>query len=293
MENLAKHIHNEVYKKYIESKTSIFLCGATNTNTDSVRKKIEIGLSSFWYYKNRHQIIYPEEIFESILFGEERKDLISLENILAESVDVIVLVIESWGAVAELGIFSSHDQLRKKLICLIDEKYKKDKSFINYGPVRLMKDKKEGKVIYLDFENINSTSLSNIFSAAEKIKRETPKTTGVINLVQAPLFILSCIYLLEPVMFEFLVELVQYSSESDKDFAKVITEVAIATLTKNGEVESTQNGFMLTSIGEIAFKSLNERGNSRYNFDLKAMDDIRIRILNWKLRRKNLQFPTN
>ena len=80
-----------------------------------------------------------EDIFDELLYSSKTKDLLSLEALLAESVDAIVLIPESPGSFAELWAFANDERLRKKMICVVDKKYKKDKSFINQGPLKLVK----------------------------------------------------------------------------------------------------------------------------------------------------------
>ena len=129
LEYIAKQIHEEVYKSFHTYKTTLFLCGAGRSTVGSVRKKIDDILKSEWF-SYQYDIFYPEDLFDELLLGPSHHDLISLENILADSVDAVVLVVESYGAVAELGSFVSNNKLRKKLACVVDKRYKKDKSFI-------------------------------------------------------------------------------------------------------------------------------------------------------------------
>ena len=111
----------------------MFLCGADISMKDKLRYKIANEFKYFWnsYW---YEIIYPEDIFDELLYSSRSKDLLSLENLLADSVDVILMIPESPGSFAELGAFANNEKLRAKIVCIIDEKYKKNKSFINQGP---------------------------------------------------------------------------------------------------------------------------------------------------------------
>jgi hypothetical protein len=135
MELFARRIHDEVYRRFYSYKTTIFLCGASPDKKDSVREQLQKALMDK-QYSYMYDIFFPEDLFEELISGPHHQDLISLENILADSVDVVILAIESTGAIAELGFFASNAKLRKKLICLVDQKHKKDRSFIKYGPLR-------------------------------------------------------------------------------------------------------------------------------------------------------------
>jgi len=59
-----------------------------------------------------------------------------MEKRLAELADVVILVVESPGTFAELGAFSLHPVLRKKLLPILDNQFEHDASFINTGPIR-------------------------------------------------------------------------------------------------------------------------------------------------------------
>ena len=47
-----------------------------------------------------------------------------------------VLIVESPGTFAELGVFSLSDELRKKLLPILDIKYRSGQSFVETAPVR-------------------------------------------------------------------------------------------------------------------------------------------------------------
>jgi len=286
---LADKIQNEAYKKFVDNKTTVFLCGAAKDNRDSVRAQLEEALLFFSYYRYKYQLVYPEDLFMDLLLGHGSHDLISLENILADSVDAIVIVVESLGAVAELGMFSSNDKLRNKIVCIIDKKYKNDKSFIRLGPVRLMKDKREGVVLYKDFKEMDS-QIKEIHQAINKVSKESEKVIGVINALQAHVFVLMCIFLLEPVKFNLILELVKHSAKTNNDIATALSTTALSMLINKREIKLYADGYRLTKLGLNEFKNISRIGNKKYAFDINSMDEIRIQILNWKLRNKQLDF---
>lgn len=289
---LAEYIHNEAYKKFIDNKTTIFLCGASRDMINSTRFKIEELLLRKFYYQLKYQIVYPEDLFTDLLLGHGRHDLISLENVLADSVDAIVIIVESWGAVAELGMFSSNEGLRKKIVCIIDKKYKKSKSFIQLGPVRLMRDKKEGVVLYEDFTNLDP-EIKRIHQAIHSISKTTQKSSGVINALQAHVFVLPCIYLLEPVNDKLIKELVRHSANIDDNLAMALSRTALSMLINRREIRLASDGYRLTELGLAKFKNLSRTGKNKYAYDIHEMDEIRLRILNWRLRNKGLIFQNN
>ncbi|NOH14135.1 MAG: hypothetical protein HND51_21025 [Chloroflexi bacterium] len=287
MRKLANQIHEAAYKRYKDSRVTIFLCGAGDNDEGSIRQQIAEYLPELIWYRYAYQIVFAEEIFENLLLGHSRQDLISLESILAESVDVILIALESYGAVAELGVFSSHKELRKKIVCVVNREFKKDKSFINYGPLRLMKDTKEGKVVFADFDDIAS-EMANIRKAIKQVAQKSEKPSGVSNIVDAYLYVLSCVYLLEPIIMDDLIDLVMHASNKEKKVAEALTRTAISVLTRRKDITISPNGIELTPSGLETFHELGTSGTKGYTFDLESMDSIRMRILNWQLRDKPL-----
>jgi len=290
LKELAILVHDQVYKRFINYKTTLFLCGAgkKTNNKDTVRELISNGLTAPWYSAH-YDVFYPEDLFDDLLYGPTHQDLITLENILAESVDAVVLIVESYGAVAELGSFASNPNLRKKLICVVNTKFKKDKSFINYGPLRLIRDTHEGLIIYIDYDNV-SEHIDDIRWAISKIRRGVKKSVDVTNVVQAHHYILPCIYLLEPVARNTLVELVHHASGKDLQVSSALTSGALSILNKNRQVALTPDGYRLTEAGMNRFSKLGKRGRTKHTFNLSALDRMRIAVLNWSLRGKRLQF---
>lgn len=68
-------------------------------------------------------------------------DLLEVEQRIAESVDVILLCLESPGALTELGAFAANTALGCKLYVWNDKALKKARSFVNLGPVHHMQSR--------------------------------------------------------------------------------------------------------------------------------------------------------
>lgn len=285
---LAKAIHDQVFKRFFEFNTTIFLCGAGTSVGGSVREKIDEALKHWIFYIYRYDLVYPEDLFDELLYGENHQDLMSLEHILADSVDVIVLIVESIGAVAELGAFSSNEQLRKKLVCVVESKYKKAKSFINNGPVRLLKDTGQGVIIYSDFSNIEKMT-SDIQKAITKVKKGSEKIASVTNILQAHHFILPCIFLLEPIQKSMLHKLVEHASDIPEMNSKAITTAALSMLLKKREVTLAADGYHLTTTGQQKFAALGRKSRVKSTFKATDLDALRVAVINWKCRGKPLR----
>lgn len=98
---------------------------------------------------------YAWEVISKQTSHEKSVNALSLEEWLADFSDIVIILVESFGTVAELGAFSLSPVLRKKLLPILDKKFEKDDSFINTGPVRWVDlDSKYGPSIYTKFSTI-------------------------------------------------------------------------------------------------------------------------------------------
>lgn len=114
----------------------IFLCGGP---TD-VRSRYPVSIRDAIY----KELVKDENIKRRIRVAEHYKDwsqesiyrdLVSFERHLAELSSVIVLVLESPGSIAELGLFAVIEEFQSKLLVFIESDNYKCDSFIKLGPV--------------------------------------------------------------------------------------------------------------------------------------------------------------
>ena len=141
--SIVKEIYQSVYHKIYENRITVFLCGGTN-GKKHYRDRLGDYLNNG---KTNISVLYPEDLFIEIL-NKKQKNLVYLEQELAENSDVIILLCESPGAFAELGSFVMNTELLKKLIVLVHSKHKNDRSYIMYGPANLVKANKESSLIF-------------------------------------------------------------------------------------------------------------------------------------------------
>lgn len=131
---LAKAILDECNVKPYQG--FIFLCGgeadANSGHPASVRDALYRQLVKDRALEPRIRLAehYKDWAHDSVY-----SDLLIFEQHLAELSSVIVLILESPGSLAELGLFVAVENFREKLLVVIaDEHYKSD-SFIRLGPV--------------------------------------------------------------------------------------------------------------------------------------------------------------
>lgn len=145
IESMKSHLGNDT-NKFITYPKFVFLCGAAYSENEY--DKTNRGVIDK-YLKSKSDdifIVLSERLWEDSF--DSNIDLLTFEEFLAEVSDAIILFVESPGSFCELGAFAYAEKLfSDKLIIVIDEKYKDDKSFIITGPTA--KAKKDGaKVIY-------------------------------------------------------------------------------------------------------------------------------------------------
>lgn len=119
----------------------IFLCGGPtdiqSPEPVSIRDSIcrELAKDAKIY-----QRISIAENFKSWNQDSVYKDLLEFEKHLAELSSLIVVVLESAGSIAELGLFSVIEEFQKKLLIFIDSSHYKEDSFIKYGPISFLEN---------------------------------------------------------------------------------------------------------------------------------------------------------
>ncbi len=139
----------------------VFLCGgARSTERDYIAKYLRAHTSKM--------IFYADDVWTHI---SELQDLnaLQMENELGQISDAVILLIQSPGTFAELGAFSQNSELRRKLLLIVDKRFKLDPSFINRGAIRWVNQDSEFKpVVYADFTEI-LTVVSEINDRLQRI----------------------------------------------------------------------------------------------------------------------------
>ena len=144
-EKILNEIYSRIYLKEYDFVINIFLCGETLSSKNSIRKVIYETINA----DSRYNVVFPEWIFSNLIISKNY-NLLNLENDLADHVDAIVmpLSLKGYGTFAELGAFSSNTKLLNKIIVLNNDKFKHDNSFINLGPIALIKNENNENLIY-------------------------------------------------------------------------------------------------------------------------------------------------
>lgn len=192
-----KEIHNKVFDKINEYYVNVFLCGGASSNQwKSTRDEVREGLKNI---KNI-RILYPEELFIEMLNKDKFSNMLSLEEFLADNSDIICIICESPGSLVELGAFTNNKNTFRKVIAVIDEKYRRHKSFIMLGPIKLIASSNKENVLFYKESEIKDLvhRLSKLFSS-----RRLKKITGEKEKKKYSIQTLIGLYYFIPLMIYF------------------------------------------------------------------------------------------
>lgn len=106
------------------------------------------------------------ELADSITLAEDFKDwihdsiyrdLLVFESDIAHISSLIIIILESAGALTELGLFVRNQALKNKILVFVNEKHYVENSFIKLGPLRHLQDIKYSSVCAYPWEKIANT----------------------------------------------------------------------------------------------------------------------------------------
>lgn len=127
----------------------IFLCGGDVTPIAKPDIKLYTSLRSYLidfakFIKKEIEIRTAENFTDYLLYYE---NLLEFESDIASISDLVVVILESPGALIELGLFSGNTYLFNKLVAIQHQSYSSEQSFINLGPLKALKDSSENSVL--------------------------------------------------------------------------------------------------------------------------------------------------
>jgi len=154
----------------------LFLCGASNSLP---RERLAE------YIRQRREdtrVFYAEEVWAAISTIETMSAL-EMEAKLAALSDIVIIIVESIGTAAELGAFSLSNELRKKLLPILDVAFRKSESFIETGPIRWVdKDSDFRPAIWAKHNSI----LESAAEIESRLNKILPAPARVPDLAASP-----------------------------------------------------------------------------------------------------------
>ncbi len=283
MKNYSKildEIYFKLYKRDVDFSLNIFLCGAETSKKDSIRDL----LNSEFKKDAKFNSVYPEYIFAS-LFGKGGHNLLELEDELAKYVDLIVLPLEGIGTYCELGAFAVNKSLLPKIIAINNVKYEKSKSFINLGPVDLIKKYNQNNLVC--FETGKEKDIIPKIVEKVRLKRYDKKISYELeNLFNLSRFILYIIAIFQPIE-KLGIEKLLKELDKGKIKSKYI-DSAIQILTQKNRIEqdidsvTLKSKYLLSEDGHnYVYEELIEKLKVKTNFTI-----IRSEIINDRYKQK-------
>ncbi|WP_022794324.1 retron St85 family effector protein [Marinococcus halotolerans] len=279
--NTLLKIHNEVFSKINKTYVDVFLCGAaSDSKFGSLRDGIRDAMKDYKYVR----FLYPEDLFIDMLNMNKEHNLLTLEKFLAENSDLICIVCESPGSLVELGAFTNNDQTFDKVIAVIEEKRKKDKSFIMLGPVKLLEKRRKDKVIYYNENDLEKlyNHLLKAFRHSKKsdfTEKKVPKNNSVNTMMGLNNFIPLLLYFFKDMSVDQLTDYIKYVymelGHSLHDFDTVFNS-GLKLLYKekhlNKYVKDNKSDDLNNKDSKESFYSLTESGFNSTNSLLKNLN---------------------
>ena len=193
---LFKELYEQILKKETDYSINIFLCGARPGTEASIRNDIHDRIKNL----PKFNVVFPEWIFGGLLLNKQY-NLLKLERELVEDVDVIVLPLEGCGTMAELGAFASSPDLAKKIVVVNKDKYRHNRSsFINIGPIELIRSEDKGNIIYYA-DNSHSRMLDDVFRRLRYFRKHRVGK-DIKNLFTLSRFLLYVVAIFQPITKE-------------------------------------------------------------------------------------------
>lgn len=277
--DIGKTIAAEFTKDLEVSAVTVFLAGGSAERRSSIRPQLRKELRGRRYVRG-YDVLYPEELFDELMGSNPNRDLLSLENMLADSAHAIIIIVESPGAIAELGAFANSEKLRPKLVAIVDKRYRADKSFIMLGPVMQLRNSRRGAVIMHDLRNPDISKLGeDVRRSVKAIVKETSVDANLSNPIRAQYFLLASLFVAEPMELTTLAELLSATGECESEYAEVVATTALNILLRQGEVTLEGNKYRLTPRGLQRLNGIIKDSKDGRRF-IKLFDKCRVDVLN-------------
>lgn len=284
----TKLFHEHKRHETVSNSISIFLCGGSSEKERELRKHIRKRLSTV-SSKYTYRVYFPEDMFIDLILGHGKRDLLSLENLLATSVNVVALLLSSPGTLTELGAFTNYVGLQDKLVVAIDPQYRRARSFINLGPVRFLEEHTQSKIVWSPLQLTNADTLTRqLAEECRNVAKKSAVITGLSSPIWAYDYILSLVYILEPILKNDLMTAIKAVNSDDTTWAdcEQSAEAAISSLVNERKISIATGVFSTTKKGNTNLLSLDitkRKIRDRSDF----LSQLRMEALNIILRKRN------
>lgn len=281
-------IADEINKYFLDetmrsNEISIFLCGGSGALEGKFRKALGTRIEEV-SSRYKYLIFYPEDMFVELILGHMKQDLITLENLLANCVNTIVILLQSPGTFTELGAFTNFDRIKDKLVIIIDPKYSKKRSFINLGPLRYLKAKTNSKIIQIPMnEEYMDRLVYRITEASREISEQSPPIMDLSNPIYAHKFYLALAYIFDPIPKKAILEIAERLGGGIETIA-LTAETVINSLINQRIATFISGNISITSkdVDNLLFKGETTKNLKSLK---KYLTELRLKALNLTLRK--------
>jgi hypothetical protein len=280
--SMLEEIHS-IFMMTYNTKSNCFLCGGSSSS-GGIRDKVRAMLLR--KSGDNLRIFYPEDLFMEVMNRKKDADLLSLESILANQSHLIFVICESIGSAAELGAFANNIETRKKMVVIVNKKYKRQNSFIMTGPVKLIKKEHKEWVVFYDVNNLDKLidDLSKIVKSQRKMIIKKHSSLDITDLSR---FFMVILYFFrsmsEREMFDCVVDFLKTKYDA-QDFS-TIERPSLKLLFSEGIIMKSGENYALTKKGAVsAYSTIMKDMNSE---QIKLCDKIRFDILEKELSRSS------
>ncbi len=264
---------------------SIFLCGGSDPGSTALRRSVGDYLARIRSHY-RYSVHYPEDMFIELILGHQRQDLLQLENLLGGSVNAVAILLHSPGTFAELGAFANHEKIRDKLIVVVDPRYKMTKSFINLGPIRMLKTRTRSKILYVPMDEGSVAEIAKqMASAVRDMAKHSAPSADLSNPITCYEFYLAMIYVLDPMDEREIEQVVRLFGGPDRERSMTVAQTVLNSLINERKV--MRNGRMLATTGKGAEILLYSGRTRKAALEtVQFLSGLRLKALNLTLRRR-------
>jgi hypothetical protein len=164
----------------IHSFQNLFLCGGEVNATDDIPPSLRDRLLRYsaTNEKNLHDTFVLAEKFKDYFKENTYTDLLVFEDDIASISTLVIILLESPGAMVELGLFCTRPELYKKLLIVAPLEHVEEKdSFIYLGPLEYIRKKNKSSVAVYPWPNskIKDYDLCNLEDLCDVIKDKLKK----------------------------------------------------------------------------------------------------------------------
>lgn len=282
---ISTQIYNSIFKHISNQYVTVFLCGgAYNKKKKSLRDRVKPILEQKTCYGRYIKIFYPEDLMNEVIEINKTIDLLQCECVLADNSDCIVIICESAGSLVELGAFVNNKDTYDKVIAGIFEKKKKDRSFINLGPIKHLKKEDIHNVFY--YSDDESRTCMNIVGSIRHyiLKNGFKYQLNIENIIGMHFYIQLLLYFFKELSSKDLARMIKPLINLKNDRFDIVFKSSINLLSKENKIFITKKNNN-NSRKELQYYSLTHQGFSTIKdmlircHKIHECDKIRLIIL--------------